>query len=289
MNSTGKKISQLRKQAGFTQKALADALCVTDKAVSKWERGLACPDISLLPKLSALLDADIENLLLGVSTITTHLWKGVLLLNGDILSDMLIFDKPMVYYLISNFMLIGIKEIIIVGNETEIVAWKKIIPATSLYGIKCVYLVLESCDSCDLNSIVRKSKSFLLHSNTFIITKKIFLFAVSLTRQLQFFTSLQDDFIQIKQQNGEDSSLLLVSGAGWDNILNKKNISDIDNYIKSKAIIKTMGRGTICVTLDNYEHISDVSTFIKFYQTYHHQKIADIKEIALNRNLMSEE
>ena len=109
MNSTGKKISQLRKQAGFTQKTLADALCVTDKAVSKWERGLACPDISLLPKLSALLDADIENLLLGVSTITTHLWKGVLLLNGDILSDILIFDKPMVYYLISNFMLMGIK------------------------------------------------------------------------------------------------------------------------------------------------------------------------------------
>ena len=40
-------ICKLRKEKGMTQQQLADKLQVTDKAVSKWERGLACPDISV--------------------------------------------------------------------------------------------------------------------------------------------------------------------------------------------------------------------------------------------------
>ena len=46
--SMGDMISTLRKEKGMTQKDLADRLSITDKAVSKWERGLAVPDVSLL-------------------------------------------------------------------------------------------------------------------------------------------------------------------------------------------------------------------------------------------------
>ena len=48
---TGKKIAELRKEKGLTQKEFAEILHVTDKAVSKWERGLNFPELFTLEKL----------------------------------------------------------------------------------------------------------------------------------------------------------------------------------------------------------------------------------------------
>ncbi len=62
---TGQLIAELRKEKGLTQKQLADALNVTDKAVSKWERGLSFPDISMLEPLSDLLGVTIMEILAG--------------------------------------------------------------------------------------------------------------------------------------------------------------------------------------------------------------------------------
>ena len=61
----GKFISSLRKEKGYTQLELAKKLGVTDKAVSKWERGLCFPDMSLLIPLSEILDVTMNELLLG--------------------------------------------------------------------------------------------------------------------------------------------------------------------------------------------------------------------------------
>ena len=58
-------IQKLRREKGFTQKEIADMLGVSDKAVSKWERGNGCPDISLWATLSEVLGADIKKLLMG--------------------------------------------------------------------------------------------------------------------------------------------------------------------------------------------------------------------------------
>ena len=56
-------ISSRRKELGLTQKDLAEKLDITDKAVSKWERGLACPDTALIPKLAVILGITIEELM----------------------------------------------------------------------------------------------------------------------------------------------------------------------------------------------------------------------------------
>lgn len=62
-NTIGKLIAELRKEKGMTQKELAEKLNITDRAVSKWERGICCRDISLLEDLSKILDIPIHNLI----------------------------------------------------------------------------------------------------------------------------------------------------------------------------------------------------------------------------------
>ena len=61
----GKFIQSKRKEKGLTQKELAQKLGVTDKAVSKWERGLGCPDVSILEILAKELDTSILEILKG--------------------------------------------------------------------------------------------------------------------------------------------------------------------------------------------------------------------------------
>lgn len=69
--SIGELIAARRKEKGMTQKELADLLNITDKAVSKWERDIACPDTQTIPKLAEILDVSIEELLGGKSAPST--------------------------------------------------------------------------------------------------------------------------------------------------------------------------------------------------------------------------
>ena len=59
----GQTIATLRKAKGMTQKELAQLLHVTDKAVSKWERGLNFPELSLMEPLAEVLDTTVVHLL----------------------------------------------------------------------------------------------------------------------------------------------------------------------------------------------------------------------------------
>ena len=61
----GKFISRKRKLKNLTQKELANKLHITDKAVSKWERGLSLTDISVLIPLSEILNVGLYDLLKG--------------------------------------------------------------------------------------------------------------------------------------------------------------------------------------------------------------------------------
>ena len=59
----GETISSLRKEKGMTQKDLADMLGITDKAVSKWERGVAYPDTATIPAIAEIFEVSVEELL----------------------------------------------------------------------------------------------------------------------------------------------------------------------------------------------------------------------------------
>lgn len=62
---TGALIRRLRRELGLTQLQLAGRLGVSDKAVSKWERGLGSPEVSTLPRLSQVLGVDLARMLQG--------------------------------------------------------------------------------------------------------------------------------------------------------------------------------------------------------------------------------
>ena len=62
---TGRFIAQKRKAMNMTQNELAKKLHITDKAVSKWERGLSFPDISILIPLAEILNISLYDLLKG--------------------------------------------------------------------------------------------------------------------------------------------------------------------------------------------------------------------------------
>ncbi len=62
---TADTVKTLREQRGLTQRALAEAVGVTDKAVSKWESGRGLPDVSLVEPLAQALGVSVAELLTG--------------------------------------------------------------------------------------------------------------------------------------------------------------------------------------------------------------------------------
>ena len=61
----GKFIAECRRAVGLTQAQLAESLNITDKAVSKWERGIAMPDSSIMLLLCDILKINVNELLSG--------------------------------------------------------------------------------------------------------------------------------------------------------------------------------------------------------------------------------
>lgn len=73
----GTMISSLRKDKGMTQLALANLMNVTDKAVSKWERDISCPDINSLPKLAEVLDVSVDDLVQSKNNVDSDSNKSI--------------------------------------------------------------------------------------------------------------------------------------------------------------------------------------------------------------------
>lgn len=64
----GRFIAECRKQKNLSQLQLADMLNITDKAVSKWERGISKPSSSIMLELSEILGISVNELLNGEKT-----------------------------------------------------------------------------------------------------------------------------------------------------------------------------------------------------------------------------
>jgi len=65
LRKAGALMKKLRIEKHLTQRELAQMLSVSDKAVSKWERGAGMPDVATLPQIARVLGADLQGILEG--------------------------------------------------------------------------------------------------------------------------------------------------------------------------------------------------------------------------------
>ena len=71
----GEKIKEFRKRAGLSQEQLADKLCVSRQAITKWENDRGIPDINNLQSIANLFDVSIDSLVNRLEDITTIVIK----------------------------------------------------------------------------------------------------------------------------------------------------------------------------------------------------------------------
>ena len=89
LKKTGNLISNARKEKGITQKELAEKLHISDRTVSKWERGAGFPDVSILTELADILGLTVAELLQGEPMLEN---------DSDLSSDLTIREAVNVLY-----------------------------------------------------------------------------------------------------------------------------------------------------------------------------------------------
>ncbi len=255
ISKTGQIIQEKRMQLGMTQQGLADALHVTDKAVSKWERGLCFPDVSLLSKLSLILDVDLDVLI--SKSININDWVGLIDINNCDFSQ-LVYDKPLVYYILSHYLLLGINKIHIITNSNN----EKFLKSSLFerFGFKFYFYLPKD-------------------KNIMLINHPWFLFGSDLTQQFQG-AMLLNKTIKLIPDN-QSAVFYFISKDKIDLINNQ-------NLLTKKVTSRTLGRGMLALDMADYEKCIDAATFIKIYQNNTNMLIGSLEEILYKKGCINE-
>ena len=283
----GKAIAFLRKEHGFTQKELAERIGVSDKAVSKWERGLGSPDISLLAGLSIALDTDIESLLEGNLAHTDHQWKGIILQRGSAVPfDYPIYDKPMLDYLLGCFLLVGIKQILLVGEDESKRVVDLVRERNHMLGIH-----ITTADAADFGC--DKISAYLDGWNAMLLVEPAMIYGCDLTKYFQraMNSCTMVSALRIKNGVGEYDELpfRLLSSDFISGMKLKSN--DLDDFLehigKSNAVNSNdVSRGMIHLPIKRIDDAIRCAQFVQMIQEAQNIKVSCLKEIAFKRGLI---
>ena len=192
----GRALKTLRKKAGYTQKELADKLFLSKMAISKWENGKSIPDIGVLKRLSVLLDMDVEGLIDGTGTYLDDPWKGVLYLDTPemINAGTIIFDKPLIDYLVSYFILAGVRNLLIVCTDQDRSYIKNRYGDGDTLGICLRY---QPMGILDLDTILLNNEEWFRDSSLMVVPEPFFIYGVDLTRFMQRAMQYKDRVVNL--------------------------------------------------------------------------------------------
>ena len=253
MKEIGSKIKEFRLLAGYTQKTLADALHITDKAVSKWERGICLPDVTLLPKLALLLDVDADGLI-AKNTKENECAGLIDICNCDF--SQVIYDKPLAYYLLSHYLLLGITEIYVLSTNEN-----------------TAYLKSEAFQTLGFRFHFDAPKN----RNTMILNRPWFLFGSNLTQHFQGAILSGRSLVLVPENQAPVFFFARESDSYF---------QDKKRFVKSVAS-RTLGRGMICFDMSEPEKALDVAAFVKAYQNNTGLLIGSLEEIAYRKGILS--
>jgi len=310
-------ISYLRKRAGYTQKELADRLGISDKAVSKWERGLGFPDIAYLRKLSILLDTDSDSLLAGDVIHHDSGWRGVLLLDkapSGVGLHTVIYDKPLVYFLLGYFLLVGIKEILIVCSPEEAAFVRTELGNGSTLGIHLLY------GDDGLSSALEQYPHFAERGSFMIVHGRSFLFGVDQTRFFQKAMIHRDRLTILSLPNGRkspheklcfDEDKKIICEWDTDDINTQYDYYEIpilfcphtlfhsvcssistgsvadDSMLKDRYLYTEMlDRGFVEISVDTWDDVLKASSFVQIVQETCGMNLYCLEEIAWRRGMI---
>lgn len=318
VEKVSKAIAFLRKRTGYTQKELAERLGVSDKAVSKWERGLGLPDISCLRKLSVLLDTDTDSLLAGDVIHHGSGWRGLLLLDrtsSGVGLHTRVYDKPMVYYLLSYFLLMGIREVLIVCTKEEIDFARGEFGDGSDLGIRLLY-----SDSGAEQAIAAYSE-FMDGGNFMVVYGRSFIYGVDQTRFFQRAMIHKDRLTVLSLPRGRkpqreklmfDDDKKIVCEGGSEDVRTQYDYYDIPVLFCPKTLLQAvcrvinsgsvaedpelkdrymytevLDRGFVEIGMDTWEQVLGVASFVKIVEQACGMSLYCIEEIAWRRGMIS--
>ena len=290
----GTAIRTLRSTAGFTQHSLADILGVTDQAVSKWERGLSVPDVSIVTKLSILLNVDVDNLLEGNITYLEKTWQGLLILeeNDEIFSGSEAYGKPLVYLYLSYFMLAGIGNISIICPDKDKRYIEETIGDGSKYGIKLNYIT---------------TAGQMQWGNTMVVYNNPFVYGPNLTKYFQRAMSRPSGISVLTVAKTIGGSEIMVSYDNYKAVNSaetgsieqfcapivffpKKYFDQVEKVKETQTLdplyAEPLGNGMIEYSITGEDSLWDTSSFLRYLKKRMGKDIYDLYEVAKNRKFI---
>ncbi len=230
-----------------------------------------------------------------------------------------IYDKPLIYYPLSIFMLAGIKEILIIVNKGQTAQFKKILKNGESLGIKIQYK--EQKNPNGLPEAFLLGEKFINNDCVALILGDNFFYAQSLTKSLQKATKLKNGakvflhpvnnpklygiatiknkkIVSLKEKPSVTKSNLAVTGLYFfdKNVVklsktlkpskrNELEIIDLLNKYrkKNKLTAEFLGRGGAWLDAGSIDDYYDTTSFVSAIQKRQGFKIACLEEIALNK------
>lgn len=299
----GQAIAFLRKRSGYTQKELADRIGISDKAVSKWERGQGLPEITYLRKLSILLDTDTDSLLAGNVAHHNNDWQGIIILKQNpfrIKADTMIYDKPLINYLLSYFLLVGIKMIHIVCSSYDKDYIEKEFDTGTEFGIhiKCHHEIRSITPEDGTSYMILYGRCILygvdqtrFFLKAMVERKRLTIMALPQKTKplivgldMKVLDSNKPEALRT-QYDYSGIPFLFVPADLLAELINSAEIRDFIN--QHDAFVEMLDRGFVEIEAEDWDSVQDASVFMRIVQKKCGMNVYCLEEVAWRRGFIS--